>query len=91
MSVASRLTTKMSSKGQVILPKAIRKERRWETGTRLLVEDKPEGVLLRRMPAFEETTPDEVFGRLAYGGPPKTISEMDAGVLEEARRHHASD
>jgi hypothetical protein len=26
----------------------------------------------------------EVFGILKYDGPPKTIEEMDAGVLEEA-------
>jgi hypothetical protein len=32
-----------------------------------------------------------VFGVLAYKGTPKTLEEMDAGVLAEARRRHARD
>ena len=43
---AAKLTTVVSTKGQVILPKAIRLERRWQTGTRLLVENTSDGVLL---------------------------------------------
>ena len=79
-----RLTTTVSTKGQVILPKAIRRALRWEAGTRLVVENRPEGVLLRREPAFAETRPEDVFGCLAYDGPPKSLSDMQAGVLIES-------
>ncbi|MBX4158727.1 AbrB/MazE/SpoVT family DNA-binding domain-containing protein, partial [Lactiplantibacillus plantarum] len=41
------LTTVMSTKGQVILPKPLRDHLRWPAGTRLTVEDTAEGVLLR--------------------------------------------
>lgn len=89
MAGAGKLTTRVSTKGQVILPSAIRQRREWGAGTRLVVEDTPEGVLLKPAPAFAETQPDDVFGSLAYGGKPKTIGQMDAGVLAEAKRRHA--
>ncbi len=89
MSAPERLTTTVSTKGQVILPKAIRQARRWEAGTRLTVENTPEGVLLKPEPVFAETRLEEVFGCLAYQGTPKTLEEMEAGVLAEAKRRHA--
>ena len=65
MSAPERLTTTVSSKGQVVLPKAIRRALRWEAGMRLVIENTPEGVLLKALPAFAETRPEDVFGRLA--------------------------
>ena len=44
MATARTLTTIVSTKGQIILPKAIRLRRRWEAGTRLVVEDTHDGV-----------------------------------------------
>ena len=91
MAAVEKLTTVVSTKGQVILPKAIRRERRWDAGTRLTVEDTPDGVLLKAAPLFAETRPDEVYGSLAYDGPAKSVEEMDAGVQAEVKRRHARD
>ncbi len=91
MPEVSRLTTTVSTKGQVILPKSIRQERQWEAGTRLVVENGPEGVLLKAAPNFSETRPEQVFGCLSYEGEAKSIAEMEAGVMEEARKRHARD
>ena len=88
---AAKLTTVVSTKGQVILPKAIRLERRWQTGTRLLVENTSDGVLLRLAPLFPATTPKDVFASLPHRGPPKSLKEMEAGIVAEARRRHARD
>ena len=88
MSTLERLTTTVSTKGQVILPKAIRHALGWDAGTRLVVETTPEGVLLRPEPMFPETRPEDVYGCLAWKGPPKTLAEMDEAVLEEAKRRH---
>jgi AbrB family looped-hinge helix DNA binding protein len=85
------LTTTLSTKGQVILPSAIRKSRRWRPGVRLVVEDTPEGVLLKAAPQFAPTRPEDVFGSLPHSGPPKTIKEMKAAIVTEARRRHARD
>ena len=85
------LTTTVSTKGQVILPSAVRRRRAWSAGTRLIVEETAEGVLLRPASAFAETRPEDVFGSLPSSGGAKTVAEMDAGVLAEARRRHAGD
>jgi AbrB family looped-hinge helix DNA binding protein len=82
-------TTTVSTKGQVILPAAIRKRRQWTAGTRLSVEETPEGVLLRPTRAFPHTTEEQVFGCLNYSGQPKSLEEMQAGIAAEARRRHA--
>lgn len=91
MAFAQKLTVTLSTKGQLILPKSIRQRLRWNAGTRLVVEDTPEGVLLKAAPIFNPASPDEVFGSLKVSGPPKTIEEMDTGILAEARRRHARD
>lgn len=83
------LTTTVSTKGQVILPKAIRRRRNWQTGTRLVVEDTPDGVLLRAASVFAPTWPEDVAGILAYRGRPKTLEEMDAAITGEVKRRHA--
>ncbi|TVQ32819.1 MAG: AbrB/MazE/SpoVT family DNA-binding domain-containing protein [Geminicoccaceae bacterium] len=91
MASAEKPTTKVSTKGQVILPSAIRQRRAWGAGTLLTVEETADGVLLKPVPAFPETRPQDVFGVLPHPGKPKTLEEMNAGVLAEARRRHARD
>ncbi len=91
MTSTPKLTVRLSTKGQVILPKSIRQRRHWDAGTRLVVEDTAEGVLLRSATTFKPTRSDEVFGSLKFSGRAKTIEEMDAGVLAEAKRRHARD
>lgn len=80
-------TTVISTKGQVILPKVVRDHQQWRVGTRLVVEETADGVLLRRVPAFARTELSAVAGRLAYVGAAKTVEEMDAAVVAEAKRH----
>ena len=88
---AEKMTTTVSTKGQVILPKAIRTGRNWDTGTRLIVEETPDGVLLRAAPVFSKSEGSEVFGSLSVTGIPKSLEDMEAGILAEARRRHARD
>lgn len=89
MSVAEKPTTTVSTKGQVILPKAIREHRRWAAGTKLLVEETPDGVLLRAAPLFAPTRPEDVFGCLKYDGPPVNLDDMDAAIAAEVKRRYA--
>ncbi len=87
MASPERLTTRVSTKGQVILPKAIRDRLNWPPGTSLVVESADNAVVLRAAPRFKPTTIDEVFGMSRRAGQrPLTVDEMDAGVLDEARR-----
>ena len=89
MSEPGKLTTTVSAKGQVVLPKIIRQARHWDAGTRLAVEDTDKGVLLKQVPTFAASRPADVFGCLAHPGASRTLAEMDAGIMAEARRRHA--
>lgn len=82
-------TTKLSSKGQVILPKAIRSTHNWQPGIEFAVEDTPEGVLLRPLKPFKPTSLDAVLGCAEYQGPTKTLEEMEQGITEETKARHA--
>ena len=89
MGGADKRRARLSTKGQVVLPKAIRQRRNWEAGAYLTIEETAEGVLLKEASLFAPTKLEDVFGMLSYSGPPKSIDEMDASVLAEAKRRNA--
>ena len=70
-------TTKLSSKGQIIIPKWLRDAYRWEPGLEFVVIDTGEGVLLKPAHPFSPTTVDDVAGSLAYTGAARTVEQMD--------------
>ncbi len=79
-------TTKLSSKGQVVLPSITRTARGWKTGTEFAVEETPEGVLLRPLKPFAQTRVEDVFGMACYQGPERSLKDMDEAVSAEARK-----
>lgn len=88
MSAAGKLTTTMSTKGQVIVPVEIRRRWHWVAGARLVVEDTPEGVLLKPAPLFQPTQQDEAIECLSRESSPKTVDEVYTGIGTEIRRPH---
>ena len=74
------METKLSSKGQVIIPKPIRSSHHWAAGQELVVIDVGDGVLLKPKTPFQETKVDDVAACLAYSGKPKTLDEMDEAI-----------
>jgi len=81
-------TTKLSSKGQVVLPKSVRDARSWEPGTKFAVEEVSEGILLRPLRPFPAASIDEVFGCLKYSGRAKTLRELEKAIGREVRARH---
>jgi AbrB family looped-hinge helix DNA binding protein len=77
MASPGRFTTVVSTKGQVILPKAIRDQQRWDAGTRLMVETTGDGVLLQAASVFVPTRAQDVFASLPRPGEPKSVAEMN--------------
>ena len=75
-------TTRLSSEGQVILPKSIRAKHAWGAGVEFMVEDTSEGVLLRPLKPFATSSLDEVIGCTGYNGPARTVEEMDASIVQ---------
>ena len=82
-------TTRLSSKGQIIIPKTIRTAHRWKTGVRFAVEDTGDGLLLRPLAVFPETRVDEVIGCTGYRGPKRTIEDMEAAIAKGARENRS--
>lgn len=86
-------TTRLSSKGQIVLPKNIRTARSWVPGTEFIVEETPQGVLLRPTPVFPVTRLEDVAGCLKgkgkyRGKKPVTIAQMDKAIEEEIKLRH---
>ncbi|MDE1159948.1 MAG: AbrB/MazE/SpoVT family DNA-binding domain-containing protein [Neorhizobium sp.] len=77
---------RISDKGEITLPEAVLERQHWDAGTNLVVEETPDGVLLKKRPIFKPTAQGAAFGMLKYKGKPKTIEEMNEGILEEAKR-----
>jgi AbrB family looped-hinge helix DNA binding protein len=79
------MTTRLSTKGQLILPKEIR-ERRGCPGVELEIEDRGNSVVLRRAVDVPETTLEELLGCTGYQGPAHSLEEMEAGIARGALR-----
>jgi AbrB family looped-hinge helix DNA binding protein len=77
-------TTRLSSKGQLIIPKEVRDRHGWHEGTELEVEDRGDVVVLRGAPrAFPSTAVEQVRGCLRYEGPPVPLERFDEAIGEE--------
>ena len=81
-------TTRLSTKGQIVLPKTIRTSRAWGPGTEFTVEETGDGVLLRPAVGFAEADLDQVAGCLRSKGKSKTLAQMRAAVGHEVMRRH---
>jgi AbrB family looped-hinge helix DNA binding protein len=79
-------TTRLSTKGQLILPKEIRTSRSWGPGTEFTIVETEDGILLRPSGRFPKTRLDEVAGCLKYKGKSKTLAQMDAAIGREVVR-----
>lgn len=72
--------TRLSSKGQVIIPKAVRDARGWKPGLDLEVVESGEGITLRPMQARRPVRAADLIGIAGYRGRIRSIEEMDEGV-----------
>ena len=82
------MKTKVSSKGQVVIPKSIRNHYQWKAGTILQIEEMAHGVILS--PTHNRSvSQDEVYGCLKSKVAKKvTLKEMDLIIEELAQKSH---
>jgi len=78
------ITTKLSSKGQVIIPKHLRHSYHWGVGQDLVVIDTGNGILLKAKAPFPETTLDQVASCLKYTGQAKSLDDMQDAIRKGA-------
>lgn len=81
-------TTLLSTKGQIVLPKAMRTSRAWGPGTKFLVEETGDGILLRPAGRFPEADLDQVAGCLRTKRKSKTPAQMGAAIRREVVRRY---
>jgi AbrB family looped-hinge helix DNA binding protein len=74
----------LSSKGQFVLPKAIRDRHHWEAGTRLQIIDRGDEVVLKAAEPFPCSVFESLDAESVYTGKPLSLEEMDKAVAVEA-------
>jgi AbrB family looped-hinge helix DNA binding protein len=79
-------TTRLSTKGQVIIPKSLREALHWRPGQELEVIETSEGLLLRPKAPFKPTRLEDVAGMLKYDGPPLSDKDIQARLTESVRK-----
>jgi len=79
-------SVRLSTKGQLVVPKEIRLRHGWTAGAELVFEDLGDRVVLRQREDVPETTLEDLIGCSGYRGPAKSLKEMDEGIAEGARR-----
>jgi AbrB family looped-hinge helix DNA binding protein len=81
-------TVKLSSKGQFILPKAIRNRHHWETGTEFVIIDRGTELIIKPTKVFPPTELEPPNApSLHYQGTPLSLDDMKLAVLNEAGKH----
>ena len=81
-------TTKLSSKGQVVIPKSLRVAHHWEVGQELVVVDVGDGILFKPKSPFEETNINEVAASLKFTGKTRSLDDMDEAIRKGVRNHN---
>ncbi len=78
--------TKVSGKGQVVIPKHLRDHLDWPVGTELEIEESADGLLLRpRRDQLKPISYEEFRRRMPrYEGPVISVEEMNEAILREA-------
>ena len=79
-------TATLSSKGQIVIPKPIRDAHRWKAGTRLVVEDSAEGILIRPAHSFPGTELLQGLGCAGYKGTVIPFDKMNSKVDQAIRK-----
>ncbi len=74
--------TRVSAKGQVVIPKAVRDERGWDVGTELRVESAHGAVVLRTIKPSRKRKRGvpELLGIAGYRGPRRSLDDMERAV-----------
>jgi AbrB family looped-hinge helix DNA binding protein len=74
----------LSSKGQFVVPKAIRNRHHWQAGTRLVVIDRGDEVVIRSAEPFAATSFEAPDVPSVYKGKRLSLADMDHAVATEA-------
>ncbi len=75
---------RLSSKGQVPLPKAIRTRRHWKTGMEFVIIDRGAELVIKPVRVFPPSELESLDATSIYQGKPLSLAEMEQAVIVEA-------
>jgi AbrB family looped-hinge helix DNA binding protein len=79
--------TRLSTKGQLVVPKEIRERHGWSAGASLVVEDAGDHVVLRSAEGGSgQASPRSLLGCVRYTGPRRSLRDMEAAIAKGAAR-----
>jgi AbrB family looped-hinge helix DNA binding protein len=81
-------TTKISSKGQVVIPKSLRMAHHWEAGQELVVIDVGDGILFKPKSPFKETNINDVASSLKFTDKTRSLDDMDKAIRKGVRKQY---
>ncbi|MBV5340294.1 MAG: AbrB/MazE/SpoVT family DNA-binding domain-containing protein [Deltaproteobacteria bacterium] len=84
------METTLSSKGQIVIPQRIRQNHGWSPGLSFTIIEKDNSLILQPISAKMTTKLEDVIGCAGYHGKKKSLTQMEAGILEEAKRQAKS-
>lgn len=90
------METKLSAKGQIVIPKDVRERMRLEIGEKFDVVERENEVVLRRKNGKRATPAEQAVADavkrlqkiIKYEGPPISIDEMDRLTKDAISRHY---
>jgi len=82
-------TTKLSSKGQLVLPKFICITHHWKPGTEFAIEERDDGVFLRPIKPMKKTSWEQLQGCVNYKGKAKSLEDMQKAIAKGVKERHA--
>lgn len=84
-------TTRLSAKGQVVLPKGVRDANGWAPGVEFIVENTPAGVLLRARSGRRSGSIADLAGALKGAGRKRPVSQeaMESAIAAGVKAKHA--
>lgn len=79
-------STRMSAKGQVVIPQEVRARHAWGPGTEFAVEEAGNSVILRPVGTDLRAEVDDLVGCVGYTGPARSLADMEEAIARGARR-----
>lgn len=79
------VTTRMSTKGQIVVPQAVREALAWKPGMTFELILQGTSVVLRPVSPFAPTRLEDVAGCTGYRGPPVSLEDMEAGIARAVK------
>ncbi len=73
-------TTRLSPKGQIVIPHRIREQLGWHPGVEFTVEMIADGIALHPIKQLTTTTTEDAYGCLRYKGKRKSLQDMEDGI-----------